>query len=370
MKKVWNIGIITPASNVKGNAPLSNLVDILSSLSNNVYVITADGKVISKDTIEIESEIKRKRANMVSRVINYIYMQLRISYTSLRLLRMTDLWIFYSGEGLIFPLLVIKLFKKRLILIVAGSLEKEGEVKKDGSFKILNFIANISYELSNNVILYSKTLIKDWNLEKYRDKILIAHKHFVNYNKFKIEKKINERDNLVGYVGRLSEEKGVLNFVEAIPNILEGTDKIKFLIAGDGTLYNKIKIYLNENNLNEKVKLTGWIPHDKLPDYLNELKLVILPSYNEGLPNLMIEGMACGTPVLATPVGAIPDVIKDSKTGFIMENNSPECIAENVMRTLEHPDLEEIVKNARELVETKFTYEAAVDGHRKILENI
>ena len=66
--------------------------------------------------------------------------------------------------------------------------------------------------------------------------------------------------------------------------------------------------------------------------------------------------MACGTPVLATSVGAIPDVIKDGETGFIMEDNSPECIAKNVRRALEHPELEKIVKNERELVEKGFVY--------------
>ena len=80
--------------------------------------------------------------------------------------------------------------------------------------------------------------------------------------------------------------------------------------------------------------------------------------------------MACGTPVLATPVGGVPDVIKDDETGFIIEDNSPECIAENVERALNSPDLDKIVKNARELVEKEFTYEAAVERYREILENI
>ena len=105
-------------------------------------------------------------------------------------------------------------------------------------------------------------------------------------------------------------------------------------------------------------------------DYLNELKLLVLPSYTEGLPNIMLEAMACGTPVLATPVGAIPDVIKDGETGFIMENNSPERIAENVIRALNDSNLDIIVKNARELVEKDFTYEAAVERYRKILGSI
>lgn len=65
--------------------------------------------------------------------------------------------------------------------------------------------------------------------------------------------------------------------------------------------------------------------------------------------------MACDTPVLATPVGGVPDIIKDGETGFIMENNSPECIAENVERALNYHDLEKIAKNARELVGKEFT---------------
>ena len=69
-------------------------------------------------------------------------------------------------------------------------------------------------------------------------------------------------------------------------------------------------------------------------------------------------------------VGAIPDLIEDGETGFIMENNSPECIAENVMRALEHPDLEGIVENARARVEREFTYEVAVERYRKILNNL
>ena len=71
--------------------------------------------------------------------------------------------------------------------------------------------------------------------------------------------------------------------------------------------------------------------------------------------------------ILATPVGIIPDVIKDGKTGFITEDNSPECIARNVIRALNYPKLDHIAKAARELVEREYTHEAAVDRYRKIL---
>ncbi len=58
------------------------------------------------------------------------------------------------------------------------------------------------------------------------------------------------------------------------------------------------------------------------------------------------------------------------ETGFIMEGNSPECIARNIIRALNHPNLEQIAQNARALVEREFTYEKAVDNYRKILDNL
>ena len=123
------------------------------------------------------------------------------------------------------------------------------------------------------------------------------------------------------------------------------------------------------NQLNDKVKFVGWISHDELPYYLNELKLFVLPSYTEGLPNIMLEAMACGTPVLVTPVGSIPDFIKDGETGFIMENNSPDSIVRNIIRAINHPDKELILKNAQDLVKFQFSFEVAVEKYRKMLKN-
>ncbi len=106
------------------------------------------------------------------------------------------------------------------------------------------------------------------------------------------------------------------------------------MIIGDGDLKSNVNKYLSQNGLENNVKLVGWSSHEDLPKYLNSLKLLVIPSYTEGLPNIMLEGMACGTPVLATGVGAIPDIINDEKTGFIMENNSPECIAKKTFSAL------------------------------------
>jgi glycosyltransferase involved in cell wall biosynthesis len=77
--------------------------------------------------------------------------------------------------------------------------------------------------------------------------------------------------------------------------------------------------------------------------------------------------LACGTPVLATPVGGIPDVIKDGETGFILDGNSAESIARGAIRALNYPKLLEIAKSARALIESKYSYAAAFQRYERLL---
>ena len=373
MKKI-NVGILTFPIGEAGNIPLSNLVDILHPLSNDVHLITGnEGYTFFKEDKRIHTYGLRHEtgANILTRILRYIWTQLMISHILFKLRRKIDFYIFFIGEAsLTLPMLTAKLLRKKVVLAFAGSSIHILKSANDNLFKPIEILSKINCALSDRIIVYSPNLIKEWDLGKYTDKLLIAHKHFLDFDKFKITKQFNEKANLVGYIGRLSEEKGTINFVKAVPEILKERDDLELLIGGDGQLRDEIKEYLDKNNLNDKVKCVGWIPHDKLPDYLNELRLLVLPSYTEGLPNIMLEAMVCGTPVLATPVGAIPDIIKDGETGFIMGNNSPECIAANVMKVLEHPNLEEIVENARELMEERYTYEAAVERYRTILNEL
>ena len=373
MKKA-NIGVLTTPISEAGNIPLSNLVDILYPLSNDIFLITGnDGYTFFKEDKRVHTYgIKHERGkNVFMRILKFVYTQLRISYKLAKISRNVGIWIFFFGGGsLLLPMLTAKLLRKKVVLAFAASSAQMLKSVNDSLLKPVEILSKINCTLSNMIVIYSENLIEEWNLTEYRNKIYIAHEHFLDFDEFKIKKQPDERENLVGYIGRLSEEKGVLNFVKAIPRILEEKGGVKFLIGGDGPLRDKIEKYLKGNNLNDKVKLVGWIPHDKLPDYLNELKLIVLPSYTEGLPNIMLEAMACSTPVLATPVGVIPDVIKDGEIGFIMENNSPECIAINVIRAVNHPHPDRIARNTRTFVEKEYTFEAAVKNYKSVLVNV
>jgi len=371
-KEKPNVCIITSPRVKASITPLSNLVNILSSLSSEVFLITgnegAEMFKIHKNIhgTSISHKVKRQ---LVYRIFNYIFLQLKISYQLIKLNKDIDSSIFFMGEGLLLPALTLKMLNKPIILSLAASFPKILDSQKDlqSILKLPKYFEIINYLLSDKIVIYSSNLITEWGLYRYKNKIQISHEHILDFNKFKLEKKYNDREFVIGYIGRLSEEKGITNFVESIPLILKEKSFLNILIIGDGDLKDNIQVYLSKNGLENNVKLIGWICYDNLPEYLNSLKLLVLPSYTEGLPNIMLEAMACNTPVLATKVGAIPDIIRDTETGFIMENNSPECIAKNVIRALEYSDLSKVVYNAKALVETEYTYESAIEKYKVIL---
>ncbi|MCC4765376.1 glycosyltransferase [Methanosarcina sp. DH1] len=366
-----SICVITFPPMKAGLTPLSNLIDILTSSFEEIHLITGnDGYnyFTNNKYIHLYGIFHSQGTGKINRIKNYIFTQLKIAHVLLNIIGKIDVCIFFlGGETLTLPLIPAKLFNKKTVIILSGYSIK---YEKNTLSKIVAKLCTINLNLVDKIILYSPRLIDEWNLKKYSHKILIAPRHFLNFSNFKLNTEFTLRNDLIGYVGRLSEEKGILNFVKSIPLLLKQKPFLNILIIGDGDLKNNVKNYLSNNSLENNVKLVGWSSNEDLPKYLNLLKLLVIPSYTEGLPNVMLEAMACGTPVLATKVGAIPDIIKDEETGFLMENNSPECIAENIIRALEFPNLGNIATKSKKLVENNFTYEKAVERYSTIFNKI
>jgi glycosyltransferase involved in cell wall biosynthesis len=213
-------------------------------------------------------------------------------------------------------------------------------------------------------------LIKQLELDKYKNKILTIGARFVDTSLFQVRKKLQDRKNIIGYIGRLSQEKGIINFIDAMSLIIKEDNDIDFIIVGGGELLSKVEGKVRASGVHDKVTIIGEVPSSIVPNYLNELKLLVVPSYNEAGPQTVIEAMACGTPILATPVGWVPDLIEDGKTGFILADNSPECIAKNVTRVLKQQNLEDIVQNAHNLVMQRYTLKAASQRYRAIMQSV
>ena len=230
------------------------------------------------------------------------------------------------------------------------------------------FLSPVGYRISDRIIVYSPHLIKQWHLEPYRHKILIARHHFIDINAFSITTPFSDRPVRIGFIGRFSAEKGIRNFIAALLKIFSDRKDLHVFIAGDGPLKEPVVESLGTQGLTSRVEMIDWISHEDLPRHLNKLRLLVIPSYTEGLPNIMLEAMACGTPVLATPIGAVPDIITEGETGFLMEDNTPECIARNVIRALQDPNLEKIALQAKTMIEREFTFDNTVKQWKGILD--
>jgi glycosyltransferase involved in cell wall biosynthesis len=355
-----------------------NLIDILDPLSSEITWIATNCRTDKNKLPEKINLIGLHLENtnempLLEWIISRLLHQIKIILKLIKLKKVDVLIFAYGADLLVLPNLAARFLGKKVIVRSDGRssvalLKRNYKKANKSKIALWSMIERITYLSANKILPESEYMINFYNLQKYQNKVSIGSK-YVNTTCFKKTKELTERIYQIGYVGRLSAEKGVLEFAYSLSTI-QKNKKGRVVIIGEGDLKDKIKEILINNKNIEKIELIGWIEHKKIPSYLNDMKLLVLPSYNEGLPSIVPEAMACGTPVLATPVGGIPDLIKDGETGFIMDDNSPACIAENVMRALEHPNLDKIVKNARELVEEEFTYEAVVERYGKILENI
>jgi glycosyltransferase involved in cell wall biosynthesis len=188
------------------------------------------------------------------------------------------------------------------------------------------------------------------------------------FTRFKVIDPYWTRQNIVGFLGELSERKGIENFLEAIPKMRAD---LSFLVVGKGPLLNRVKERINDLNLSTRVQLTGFVDYSELPKYYNQMKLYVLPSYIEGIPSTVFEAMACGTPVLATPVGGIPDVIQDGRTGFLLTKNDPDAIAFKINCLLSNDKLmNKISSSACKYVHTEFTSEKVAESWRAIINSL
>lgn len=370
-KKTLNIGLITKDIGDAGITPLKNIVDILMDLSNCLYVITGN-RILNNFNDQFKPYHligfnDKKFENIFLKILKNFHVQMSISFEIIKSFNKVDKWIFFlDSHAFILPIFITKILSKEIVILMAASIKNSAKSQKDPFTYFLILSEYVALKWANKIIVYSPALIKKWNLEDYQNKINIAHRHILNFDEFKIMNKIDSRKNIVGFIGRLSHEKGILPFLESIKKISLKRDDIEFLIIGNGPLKYEVELFIKQNNL-KKTSFFGWVNHDILPYYLNQMKILVLPSYSEGLPNVMIESLGCGTPVLVSNVGSIPDFIIESENGFIMENNSPECIEKNIIRVIECEHLENITLNALKFAKREFEKENIVGKWKLIL---
>lgn len=129
-------------------------------------------------------------------------------------------------------------------------------------------------------------------------------------------------------VGRLCEQKGQLLLVEAACRLKESGVDFELVLAGDGEMRLEIERLIVRYGLESQVSITGWVSSDRVADLLASCRALVLPSFAEGLPVVIMEAMAIGRPVVSTYIAGIPELINSKDIGWLVPAGSIDQLAE------------------------------------------
>ena len=165
---------------------------------------------------------------------------------------------------------------------------------------------------------------------------------------------ISPNDLVVGSVGRLRKEKGYSVLIDSASIVKEHLPNVKFLIVGDGELWEPLHRKANRMGLAETVIFTGARQDVEIMYRL--MDLFVLPSLWEGLPTVVLESMACGVPVVATDIPGTRELIQHGQTGWLAQPGDPHSLATTILNALSNPSQRSsVAQTARKNVVPQFS---------------
>ena len=166
---------------------------------------------------------------------------------------------------------------------------------------------------------------------------------------------LNDDDYAILFVGRIEKAKGPEWLLDCIPFLKEARCPFHIFFAGEGTykphLHNKVMT----NHYETSVTFLGHVRHEDLRFYYNMADVLVLPSETEGVPMVILESLACGTPVIASDVGGIPDVVVNKVNGTVLDDVSAKSLASAIIDScVANLNREEISRTAKKFSSSHF----------------
>jgi glycosyltransferase involved in cell wall biosynthesis len=185
------------------------------------------------------------------------------------------------------------------------------------------------------------------NIGVPRDRIVVRHNAVKTFSPASLETTAQLRQSLgihadakvVLCVGRLSREKAQSDFIRAAACIRADNPKrnIRFIIAGEGPDHQMLRDLAKACRVDDWVLFVGQIA--EVAPYYTTADVAVLPSHSEGSPNVLLEAMAGGLPVVATAVGGVPEIVEDEKQALLVDKQNPSALARAIERLLDDPAL-------------------------------
>ena len=205
-------------------------------------------------------------------------------------------------------------------------------------------------ELADHIIVLSE----EW--KDFFKSLVDENKIIVLYNAIKIpkdfEKKLNNKNIL--FLGRIGDRKGIFDLLDVISVLSKKYCDIKLYAGGDGEIA-RFKKYVKKKHIEQNVQYIGWASGKMKKKLLFESSYYVLPSYNEGMPMSVLEGMAYKNITISTCVGGIPKVINNNQNGIIVCPGDKKALYEALETLFNNPEMrKKLSSNARKTIEDNF----------------
>jgi glycosyltransferase involved in cell wall biosynthesis len=230
-------------------------------------------------------------------------------------------------------------------------------------------------EGKGDIVIVVSEVLKKYAIEKLKvpeNKIKVVY-NGIDIDEFFIERRIvNKELWKIGMVGRFSILKGHFYFIEAIEKLVSiGIKNVKGCIYGSGSIGFKKKIenLIKKRNMDDYIEI---IEGKNSKEIMKEIDILVVPSIiPEGFGRVIVEGMVSGIPVIATNIGATPEIIEDNITGFLVEPQNSFQISEKIKKIISDIELyKKISINAQKYAIEKFSLEKMVEGILNVYEEI
>ncbi|MHA1250445.1 MAG: glycosyltransferase family 4 protein [Candidatus Helarchaeota archaeon] len=224
-----------------------------------------------------------------------------------------------------------------------------------------NSIISVSYKIYKQI--YNRTL----------ENKLTYIPNGVDLSKFDSISKSAQNKPYILFIGRLENVKGIFYLLDAFLEITKIDKDIYLKIIGEGKLKKEINKYIIKNKLKSRIHLLGKITGNKLIHLYKNAKMLVIPSINEGLPLVILEGWASKIPIIATNVGDIPKYLKNNINGILIPPKNSIILYEKIKLLLNNDYLcKKLVENGYNLVKNKFSWDRitkdTINIYRKVLK--
>lgn len=174
---------------------------------------------------------------------------------------------------------------------------------------------------------------------------------------------------LVMTAGRLSTDKGIHVLLDAVPAVLARTPEARFVICGDGDQRGRLETQARDLGISDVVAFAGF--RNDLDQWMPNADVFALPSFTEGLPNVLLEAHAGEVPVVATAVGGTPELVADGVTGWLVPPGDPPALADRIVRLLADDALRSRMgRAARQRVRDHFTFAIQAQEYRELFDEL